>query len=168
MQEDAPSPPLAMQPAPATFPPPPPFPAGAHGLSYPPATHLTPAQMQFIQAQLHLQRNPGLGPRAQPMKPAVPVWLESLRTVPRVRERFTFTGSSNRFMAYETDFGWGAPSRVELLSLFAMELVLLLGAQDGGVQVTATLRPEHMEAFASNLGRFSGRGDGRRLRIGRP
>jgi EREBP-like factor len=29
--------------------------------------------MQFIQAQLHLQRNPGLGPRAQPMKPAVPV-----------------------------------------------------------------------------------------------
>jgi EREBP-like factor len=39
----------------------------------PPATHLTPAQMQFIQAQLHLQRNPGLGPRAQPMKPAVPV-----------------------------------------------------------------------------------------------
>ena len=73
MQEDAPSPPLAMQPAPATFPPPPPFPAGAHGLSYPPATHLTPAQMQFIQAQPHLQRNPGLGPRAQPMKPAVPV-----------------------------------------------------------------------------------------------
>ena len=30
----------------------------------PPATHLSPAQMQFIQAQLHLQRNPGLGPRA--------------------------------------------------------------------------------------------------------
>ncbi|KAG2621819.1 hypothetical protein PVAP13_3NG307900 [Panicum virgatum] len=42
-------------------------------LVMPPATHLTPAQMQFIQAQLHLQRNPGLGPRAQPMKPAVPV-----------------------------------------------------------------------------------------------
>jgi EREBP-like factor len=74
MEEDTPSPPL-MQPAtPTAFPPPPPFPAGAHGLSsYPPATHLTPAQMQFIQAQLHLQRNPGLGPRAQPMKPAVPV-----------------------------------------------------------------------------------------------
>ncbi|RCV20154.1 hypothetical protein SETIT_4G033600v2 [Setaria italica] len=108
--------------------------------------------------------------RVQPECPvrAMEAWLESLRTVPRVRERFTFTGSSNRFMAYETDFGWGAPSRVELLSLFAMELVLLLGAQDGGVQVTATLRPEHMEAFASNLGRFSGRGDGRRLRIGRP
>ncbi|RLM98411.1 hypothetical protein C2845_PM06G31080 [Panicum miliaceum] len=59
-----------------TFPPPAPFLAGAHGLSYrahPPVTHLSPAQMQFIQAQLSLQRNPSLGPRAQPMKPAVPV-----------------------------------------------------------------------------------------------
>lgn len=65
MQDDAPSP-LAMPPAPS-------FPAAAaHGAQYP-ATHLSPAQMQFIQAQLHLQRNPGLGPRAQPMKPAVPV-----------------------------------------------------------------------------------------------
>ncbi|RLN13175.1 anthocyanidin 3-O-glucoside 6' [Panicum miliaceum] len=98
--------------------------------------------------------------RAQPECPvrATEAWLESLRTVPR--ERFTFTGSSNRFMAYETDLGWGAPSRVELVSLFATELVLLLGAaEDGGVQVTATLCREHMEAFASNLVRFSGRGN---------
>ncbi|KAF8701940.1 hypothetical protein HU200_033271 [Digitaria exilis] len=79
MEEDAPSPLVMPPPAPAaTFPPPPPFPAGAHGLSYPPhhpppPTHLSPAQMQFIQAQLHLQRNPGLGPRAQPMKPALPI-----------------------------------------------------------------------------------------------
>ncbi|TVU06130.1 hypothetical protein EJB05_49324, partial [Eragrostis curvula] len=55
---------------------PPPFPAGGaahHGFHYMgpgQAAQLTPAQMQFIQAQLHLQRNPGLGPRAQPMKPA--------------------------------------------------------------------------------------------------
>jgi len=97
--------------------------------------------------------------RAQPDCPvrAMEAWLESLRTVPR--EGFTFTGSSNRFMAYETDFGWGAPSRVELVSLFATELVLLLGAEGGGVQVTATLCPEHMEAFASNLVRFSGGGN---------
>ncbi|CAL5036699.1 unnamed protein product [Urochloa decumbens] len=58
--------------------------------------------------------------------------------------------------ACPTDFGWGKPSRVELVSLFATELFLLLGAKDdGGVQVNATLRPEHMEAFASNLARFS-------------
>ena len=98
--------------------------------------------------------------RAQPECPvrAMEAWLEALRTVPR--ERFTFTGSSNRFMAYETDFGWGAPSRVELVSLFATELVLLLGAAEGGgVQVTATLCPEHMEAFASNLLRFASGGN---------
>ncbi|GJN03441.1 hypothetical protein PR202_ga20890 [Eleusine coracana subsp. coracana] len=52
-----------------------PFPTGAGGFHHymgqvQPAAQLNPAQMQFIQAQLHLQRNPGLGPRAQPMKPA--------------------------------------------------------------------------------------------------
>ncbi|KAL6661442.1 hypothetical protein ACP70R_000826 [Stipagrostis hirtigluma subsp. patula] len=65
---DAPPPPQAQPPFP------PPFPSGANGgFHYMGPAHtaqLTPAQMQFIQAQLHLQRNPGLGPRAQPMKPA--------------------------------------------------------------------------------------------------
>jgi hypothetical protein len=89
--------------------------------------------------------------RAQPEDPvrAMESWLDSLLAAPK--ERFTFTGSSNRFMAYETDFGWGAPSRVELVSLFATELVLLVGVEDGGVQVTVTLDPEHIEGFASNL-----------------
>ncbi|KAL6842276.1 hypothetical protein ACP4OV_027924 [Aristida adscensionis] len=71
------------------------------------------------------------------------------------KERFTVTGSSDRFMAYETDFGWGAPSRVELVSLFTRELVLLLGAGDGAVQVTAALGHAHMDGFAANLMRFS-------------
>nr|AGT16691.1 hypothetical protein SHCRBa_013_P09_F_240 [Saccharum hybrid cultivar R570] len=71
----------------------------------------------------------------------------------------TFTGSSNRFMAYETDFGWGAPSRVELVSLFTRELVLLLGAEDGGVQVTVALDHAHMEGFAANFMQVSRRGD---------
>ncbi|XP_066371954.1 anthocyanidin 3-O-glucoside 6''-O-acyltransferase-like [Miscanthus floridulus] len=89
--------------------------------------------------------------RAQPEDPvrAMESWLDSTLALPK--ERFTLAGSSNRFMAYETDFGWGAPSRVELVSLFATELVLLLGAEDGGVQVTVTLDPEHMEGFAANL-----------------
>lgn len=94
--------------------------------------------------------------RAQPEDPvrAMEGWLESLLAVPKAR--FTFTGSSNRFMAYETDFGWGAPTRVELVSPFAAELVLLVGAVDGGVQVTVTLHPDHMEGFASNLLRVAG------------
>ncbi|TVU12664.1 hypothetical protein EJB05_46315, partial [Eragrostis curvula] len=71
-------------------------------------------------------------------------------------ERFTRTGSSHRFMAYETDFGWGAPSRVELMSVFVRELVLLLGAEDGGVQVTGALDHAQMEGFAANLLQVSG------------
>ncbi|CAD6337771.1 unnamed protein product [Miscanthus lutarioriparius] len=85
-------------------------------------------------------------------------WLEDFLAVPK--ERLTFTGSSNRFMAYETDFGWGARSRVELVSLFTRELVLLLGAEDGGAQVTVALDHAHMEGFAANFMQVSRRGDG--------
>ncbi|GJN00946.1 hypothetical protein PR202_ga18173 [Eleusine coracana subsp. coracana] len=76
-------------------------------------------------------------------------WLESLAAIPK--ERLTRTGSSNRFMAYETDFGWGKPSRVELVLLSVGELVLLLGAREEGVvQVTVALDHEHMDGFATN------------------
>ncbi|TVU30898.1 hypothetical protein EJB05_22550, partial [Eragrostis curvula] len=76
-------------------------------------------------------------------------WPELLRGVPM--ERLTPTGSSNRFMAYETDFGWGAPTRVELVSPCAWEKMLLLGAPDGGVQVTMALEHAHMERFPDNF-----------------
>ncbi|XP_020170609.2 anthocyanin 5-aromatic acyltransferase [Aegilops tauschii subsp. strangulata] len=76
--------------------------------------------------------------------------LDVVRGVPR--ERLTSVASSHRFMAYETDFGWGAPSRVELVSMFAAELVTLLGAkQAGAVQVSVALRRHLMEAFAANF-----------------
>ncbi|KAJ1257952.1 hypothetical protein BS78_10G036200 [Paspalum vaginatum] len=84
-------------------------------------------------------------------------WLEDFVTVPK--ERLTRTGSSNRFMAYDdTDFGWGAPSRVELVSLFTRELVLLLGAVDGGVQVTVALDHAHMDGLAANFLQVPGLG----------
>ncbi|CAL4886877.1 unnamed protein product [Urochloa decumbens] len=77
-------------------------------------------------------------------------WVEVYAGMPR--ERFTPTGSSDRFMAYETDMGWGAPSRVELVSPPpGRGMVLLLGAPDGGVQVTVALDHAHMDHFAANF-----------------
>ena len=51
-------------------------------------------------------------------------WAEAYAGMPR--ERFTPTGSSNRFAAYETDMGWGAPSLVELVSPLGRDMELLL------------------------------------------
>lgn len=75
--------------------------------------------------------------------------LERRRGLPA--ERVTVMGSSNRFMGYETDFGWGAPTRVELVSITVGEEVTLLGAREGGVQVSVALHHAHMEALVDNF-----------------
>ncbi|KAL5212204.1 hypothetical protein ABZP36_023051 [Zizania latifolia] len=62
-------------------------------------------------------------------------------------ERVALAASSHRFMAYETDFGWGAPRRMELVSVYRMELVALVAAPVGGVQVSMALDGTHMDAF---------------------
>ncbi|RLM79997.1 anthocyanidin 3-O-glucoside 6' [Panicum miliaceum] len=76
-------------------------------------------------------------------------WAEAYAGMPR--ERFTPTGSSDRFMVYETDMGWGAPSLVELVSPSSRGMMLLLGAPNGGVQVTVDLDGVHMDHFAANF-----------------
>nr|CAB3493820.1 unnamed protein product [Digitaria exilis] len=76
-------------------------------------------------------------------------WAEAYAGMPR--ESFTPSGSSNRFMAYETDMGWGAPTQVELGSLSGKRMVLLLGAPNGAVQVTVALDHAHMDRFAANF-----------------
>ncbi|EEC79980.1 hypothetical protein OsI_21615 [Oryza sativa Indica Group] len=79
-------------------------------------------------------------------------WAERLAAIPR--GRLTAAGSSHRFMAYETDFGWGAPSRVELVTVYGNELVAMLGgAADGDVQVSVVLGRALMDAFADNFRR---------------
>nr|BAD68413.1 anthocyanin 5-aromatic acyltransferase-like [Oryza sativa Japonica Group]BAD68768.1 anthocyanin 5-aromatic acyltransferase-like [Oryza sativa Japonica Group] len=80
-------------------------------------------------------------------------WLDgATATTPPVRS-FTRSGSSHRYMAYETDFGWGAPSRAELATVYGEEVVMMLGAADGGVQVSVVLRRALMDAFATNFRR---------------
>ncbi|CAN6191301.1 unnamed protein product [Urochloa humidicola] len=65
----------------------------------------------------------------------------------------TAVGSSHRFMAYQTDFGWGKPSRVELASVFGGELVTMLDSRhgDGVVQVSVALDRAVMEAFVAHF-----------------
>ncbi|TVU30651.1 hypothetical protein EJB05_22282, partial [Eragrostis curvula] len=72
-------------------------------------------------------------------------------------DRVTVMGSSksNQFRPFETDFGWGAPSRVEMVSMTVMEEVVLRGAPDGGVQVSVALGRTHMEAMTSNFRQVS-------------
>lgn len=81
-------------------------------------------------------------------------WFEFHTALPL--DRLVAMGSSHRFKAYETDFGWGAPRRVELVSVFLREMVTLLGARDGGVQVSAALDRACMDAFAANFLRVAG------------
>ncbi|TVU43000.1 hypothetical protein EJB05_09429, partial [Eragrostis curvula] len=59
---------------------------------------------------------------------------------------------STRFPAYEaTDFGWGQPARTELVSMnHDGQLVLVAGKGGaGGVQVSVSLNPAHMDTFKS-------------------
>ncbi|CAN6165159.1 unnamed protein product [Urochloa humidicola] len=76
-------------------------------------------------------------------------WMERHRALPW--DRTVQVGASNRFAAYETDFGWGAPSRVELASVFAREFVAVVGAPDGAVQVSVALDRDRMNGFEANF-----------------
>ncbi|KAM0931865.1 hypothetical protein ACQ4PT_000129 [Festuca glaucescens] len=62
-------------------------------------------------------------------------------------ERVAKHWSSHRFMAYEVDFGWGQPSRAEVVSVFSQEMATIVGARDGAVQVTVTLDRECINGF---------------------
>ncbi|KAM0891650.1 hypothetical protein ACQ4PT_026270 [Festuca glaucescens] len=76
-------------------------------------------------------------------------WVEIIRGVPR--ERLAKQGSSHRFMAYEVDFGWGQPSRVELVSVSSAEMTTLLGVPGGAVQVSVALHRDHVDAFEASF-----------------
>ncbi|WVZ82602.1 LOW QUALITY PROTEIN: hypothetical protein U9M48_029851 [Paspalum notatum var. saurae] len=76
-------------------------------------------------------------------------WLERHRAIPP--DRFLQIGSSNRFAAYDTDFGWGRPSSVELATVFVREFVAVVGAPDGAVQVSVALDRGRIHDFETNF-----------------
>ncbi|KAJ3692582.1 hypothetical protein LUZ60_011677 [Juncus effusus] len=75
-------------------------------------------------------------------------WLDRLFKLPP--ERITNIATSPRFKVYDTDFGWGKPSRLELVSMSRDGAVVLVGAKDGnGVQVSVCLDWSCFDAFES-------------------
>ncbi|MQL85425.1 hypothetical protein Taro_017944, partial [Colocasia esculenta] len=76
-------------------------------------------------------------------------WLETWKTLPL--ERLANVAASPRFRVYETDFGWGRPRRVELVSMNKDGEVAMVAARDeeGAVQATVALSPLYMDSFAS-------------------
>ncbi|TXG65736.1 hypothetical protein EZV62_007011 [Acer yangbiense] len=61
------------------------------------------------------------------------------------------TAGSNRFGVYETDFGWGRPKKVEVVSIDRTGSVSLAESRrgHGGVEVGLVLDKNEMDAFAS-------------------
>ncbi|KAL5739224.1 hypothetical protein ACOSQ2_028404 [Xanthoceras sorbifolium] len=61
------------------------------------------------------------------------------------------TAGSARFGVYGTDFGWGRPKKVEIVSVDRTGSVALAESRsgDGGVEVGLVLEKHEMEAFAS-------------------
>jgi hypothetical protein len=66
-------------------------------------------------------------------------------------DRLVNVSGSTRFPAYQVaDFGWGPPTRTELVTMNHDGQVVLVGGK-GGVQASVSLNPAHMDAFKSSF-----------------
>ncbi|KAF7096447.1 hypothetical protein CFC21_098388 [Triticum aestivum] len=79
-------------------------------------------------------------------------WMDLLSWMPM--DRLVNISGSPRYPAYEVaDFGWGAPSRTELITMNNCGQVVLVAAKGGGgsVQASVCMHPDHMGAFKSHF-----------------
>ncbi|KAF7102422.1 hypothetical protein CFC21_103562 [Triticum aestivum] len=79
-------------------------------------------------------------------------WMDLLSWMPM--DRLVNISGSPRYPAYEVaDFGWGAPSRTELITMNNCGQVVLVAARAGGgsVQASVCMHPDHMDAFKSHF-----------------
>ncbi|CAL5010449.1 unnamed protein product [Urochloa decumbens] len=78
-------------------------------------------------------------------------WIQKMMTLPF--QRLCNVAASPRFRVYEaSDFGFGRPARVELVSMnHDGEMVLVGGRGDGEVQVSVSLDPARMEVFKAHV-----------------
>ncbi|ONI19009.1 hypothetical protein PRUPE_3G253000 [Prunus persica] len=78
----------------------------------------------------------------------VPVLYPAMRS----EERVMGVAGSPRFGIYDTDFGWGRPSKVEVVSIEETGAMSLAESRDGiagDFEVGLVLEKHHMQAFAS-------------------
>ncbi|XP_010917117.1 malonyl-coenzyme A:anthocyanin 3-O-glucoside-6''-O-malonyltransferase-like [Elaeis guineensis] len=82
--------------------------------------------------------------------------VEEYKRMPRASS--VIVVGSPRFRVYETDFGWGRPARVELVSMnHDGEVVLVAGREEGEVQASVALSARPMDSFSKLfVGGFDG------------
>ena len=67
--------------------------------------------------------------------------------------RVTAIAGSHRLGVYDTDFGWGTPIKVELVSIDRTGAISLSDTDngDGGVDVGLVLQKHYIKVFASHF-----------------
>ncbi|KAF7106127.1 hypothetical protein CFC21_106882 [Triticum aestivum] len=76
-------------------------------------------------------------------------WLDIVSWVPL--DKMVSINGSTRFKAYEVaNFGWGAPSRTELVTM-SDGRVVLVAAKNGAVQASVCMHLDHGSAFSSHF-----------------
>ncbi|XP_024183624.2 phenolic glucoside malonyltransferase 1 [Rosa chinensis] len=78
------------------------------------------------------------------------VWVSRIKDFVQVEGVYSIAGS-HRFQIYETNFGWGRPKKVEVVSIDRTGAISLSDSKNGGggVEVGVVLRKHAMEAFGS-------------------
>eukprot|EP00268_Persea_americana_P054803 TRINITY_DN6314_c3_g1_i1.p1 TRINITY_DN6314_c3_g1~~TRINITY_DN6314_c3_g1_i1.p1 ORF type:complete len:115 (-),score=25.25 TRINITY_DN6314_c3_g1_i1:241-537(-) len=68
-----------------------------------------------------------------------------------VKERVVSVAGSPKFRVYDTDFGWGRPRKVEIVSIEGTGAISLAESRngDGGIEVGLALLKPEMDRFAS-------------------
>ncbi|XP_059451922.1 malonyl-CoA:anthocyanidin 5-O-glucoside-6''-O-malonyltransferase-like [Corylus avellana] len=70
-------------------------------------------------------------------------------------QRLVGIAGSPRFELYNTDFGWGRPRKVEMISIDRTGAICLSDSRDGGggIEIGLALKKQEMEVFASLFSR---------------
>ena len=76
---------------------------------------------------------------------------KTLEAIKETGKQLISVAGSPRFGVYETDFGWGKPSKVEIVSTDRGGAIALADSRDGngGIEIGLALNKHEMQIFAS-------------------